>query len=160
MAKLKTDQKHRFGKSIQIKSKAYTVSSEGIIEVEEDMIVYAIENGFELVDKSIKFQSLEEHAKIKEVEGIINSAKLQAEEIIKQAHKEAEKIVKEAEDRVAVALTNGRVEEIEEMRNQLKVKTVKELTETLLSSGAKAEELKALKKDDLINLIIEGIYSK
>lgn len=158
MIKLRTDQKHRFGRAILIKGETFLVSATGEISVGENLVVYAIENGFELVDKNISFVSKQEQDKVKEVEQIISNAKLQAEQILSQARKEAEKIINDARWEAEKVKTISQVDERTEMKNKLTTKTVKELREILVVNGASAEELKGVTKDDLVDLIVDSSF--
>ena len=158
MIKLKTDQKHRFGKTVLINGEDVKVSLEGVISVDEEIVVYAIENGFVLVDKNVTFTSKQEQNKVKEVEQIISNAKLQAEQIISQANKEAEKIINDAKIEAEKVKAVAQVDERTELKNNLEPKTVKELRDILMVSGAKAEELKGIVKEDLIQLIVDNTF--
>lgn len=156
--KLRTEQKHRFGRAVNIHGEIIQVSLSGEISVEEDIVVYAIENGFELVDKNVTFTSKTEQNKAKEVEQIISNAKLQAEQIISTATKEAEQIIAKAKIEAEKVKIVAQVDEKTELRKQLENKTVKELKEILIVSGASQEELNGIKKEDLISLIVGSTF--
>lgn len=158
MIKLTTDQKHRFGKTVLINGESIKVSLSGEISVEEDIAVYALENGFELVDKNVTFKSKQEQDKVKEVEQIISNAKLQAEQIVSAAKKEAEKIIADAKIEAEKVKAIGQVDERTELKTNLESKNIKELREILMVSGVKAEELKGVAKEDLIQLIVDNAY--
>jgi len=159
MIKLITDKKHRFGKYILIKNKNMFVSPNGEIEVEENLVTYALEAGFELVDKDAKFISREEEVKIKEVNDILSSAKQNAEEIIKEAHREADKIIMEAKKAANIIIEDSGIEEKQEFESKLKDRKVEELREVLASSdNYDKETISKMKKQELIDAIMKIRY--
>jgi len=161
MIKLITDKKHRFNKQVLIGNKDVFINSNGEIEVEESLVTTALDVGFELVDKDVKFTSKEEAAKIKDVVDTLNSAKATAKEIIEEAKKEAEKIINEAQKRAEALLVNNGVGEKEEFLKKIQAMKVPELKEILVSSDKYSEEdLKVMKKEDLINAIMKIKYSE
>lgn len=159
MIKLITDKRHRFGKYILIKNKNIFVSSNGEIEVEENLVTYALEVGFELMDKDAKFTSRKEEIKIKEVNDILSSAKQNAEEIIKEAHREADKIIMEAKKAANVIIEDSGIEEKQEFESKLKDRKVEELREVLVSSdNYDKETISKMKKQELIDAIMKIRY--
>lgn len=158
MIKLKTDLKHRFGKSVSIQNQVIPVSETGEIQVEESIVALAIECGFELVDKNAVFTSKEEQAKVKEMTAIIESANLQAKEIIATAEKQAEEIIATAQKEAEKVTLSAQVDEKTEMKKKLGEQKVNDLRETLIVSGYSQEDVNSLKKEDLINLIVENTY--
>lgn len=158
MIKLKTDLKHRFGKSVFIQNQVIPVSETGEIQVEESIVALAIECGFELVDKNAVFTSKEEQAKVKEMTAIIESANLQAKEIIATAEKQAEEIIATAQKEAEKVTLSAQVDEKTEMKKKLGEQKVNDLRETLIVSGYSQEDVNSLKKEDLINLIVENTY--
>lgn len=161
MIKLITPLKHRFNKQILLGGKNIFVDSEGGIEVEESLVTTALESGFELVDKNVKFTSKEEAAKIEEVQNVLNSAKETAKEIIAEAEKEAVKIIAEAQKRAESIIIENNTEEQEEFKKKLEGRSVKDLVEILVSTDAFTEEdCKEMKKKDLIGAIMKAKFSK
>ena len=158
MIKLKTDLKHRFGKSVSIQNQVIPVSETGEIQVEESIVALAIECGFELVDKNAVFTSKEEQAKVKEMTAIIESANLQAKEIIATAEKQAEEIIATAQKEAEKVTLIAQVDEKTELKKKLGEQKVNDLRETLIISGYSQEEVNSLKKEDLINLIVEHTH--
>lgn len=158
MIKLKTDLKHRFGKSVSIQNQVIPVSETGEIQVEESIVALAIECGFELVDKNAVFTSKEEQAKVKEMTAIIESANLQAKEIIATAEKQAEEIIATAQKEAEKVTLSAQVDEKTEMKKKLGEQKVNDLRETLIVSGYSQEDVNSLKKEELINLIVENTY--
>lgn len=158
MIKLKTDLKHRFGKSVSIQNQVIPVSGTGEIQVEESIVALAIECGFELVDKNAVFTSKEEQAKVKEMTAIIESANLQAKEIIATAEKQAEEIIATAQKEAEKVTLSAQVDEKTEMKKKLGEQKVNDLRETLIVSGYSQEDVSSLKKEELINLIVENTY--
>ena len=158
MIKLKTDLKHRFGKSVSIQNQVIPVSGTGEIQVEESIVALAIECGFELVDKNAVFTSKEEQAKVKEMTAIIESANLQAKEIIATAEKQAEEIIATAQKEAEKVTLSAQVDEKTEMKKKLGEQKVNDLRETLIVSGYSQEDVNSLKKEELINLIVENTY--
>ncbi len=161
MIKLITDKRHRFNKQILLNNKNVLVNSNGEIEVEEDLVVAALESGFELVDKNVKFTSKAEAEKIKEVESTLNSAKETAKEIIAEAQREAAKIITEAQKRAGEIIIESNVEEEEDFRKKLQERKVNDLKEILISSDLFTEDdLKSMKKEELIDAIMKIKFSK
>ena len=158
MIKLKTDLKHRFGKSVSIQNQVIPVSGTGEIQVEESIVALAIECGFELVDKNAVFTSKEEQAKVKEMTAIIESANLQAKEIIATAEKQAEEIIATAQKEAEKVTLSAQVDEKTGMKKKLGEQKVNDLRETLIVSGYSQEEVNSLKKEELINLIVEHTH--
>lgn len=152
---LKTDQKHRFSRSIIINGTEVFINGQGHASVEEELVTYALESGFELVDPTVKFKSKEEDTKVKEVAEILTSARKQAEAIIKEAEEKALKIVAAAEEKAQSALDGGKTEAIVEMRTKLELKKVSELKEVLIASGVEVTSIETLKKAELINMIVD-----
>lgn len=158
MIKLKTDLKHRFGKSVSIQNQVIPVSGTGEIQVEESIVALAIECGFELVDKNAVFTSKEEQAKVKEMTTIIENANLQAKQIIADAEKQAEEIIATAQKEAEKVTLSAQVDEKTEMKKKLGEQKVNDLRETLIVSGYSQEDVNSLKKEELINLIVENTY--
>lgn len=159
MIKLITDKRHRFGKYILIRNKNVFVNSNGEIEVEENLVTYALEVGFELVDKNVKFTSKEEEIKIKEVNDILSSAKQNAEEIIEEAHREADRIIMEAKKTANVIIEDSGIEEKQEFESKLKDRKVEELRDVLASSdNYDKETINKMKKQELIDAIMKIRY--
>ena len=158
MIKLKTDLKHRFGKSVSIQNQVIPVSGTGEIQVEESIVALAIECGFELVDKNAVFTSKEEQAKVKEMTAIIESANLQAKEIIATAEKQAEEIIATAQKEAEKVTLSAQVDEKTEMKKKLGEQKINDLRETLIVSGYSQEDVNSLKKEELINLIVEHTH--
>lgn len=152
---LKTDQKHRFNRNVIIHETEVSVNGQGRASVDEELVTYALESGFELVDPNVKFKSKEEDTKVKEVADILTSAKNQAEAIIKEAEEKAVKIVAAAEEKAQNILDGGKTEALVEMRKKLEVKKVDELKEVLIASGVDVASLETLKKAELINMIVD-----
>ena len=158
MIKLKTDLKHRFGKSVSIQNQVIPVSGTGEIQVEESIVALAIECGFELVDKNAVFTSKEEQAKVKEMTAIIESANLQAKEIIATAEKQAEEIIATAQKEAEKVTLSAQVDEKTGMKKKLGEQKVNDLRETLIVSGYSQEEVNSLQQEELINLIVEHTH--
>jgi len=159
MIKLITDKRHRFGKSVLIKDTNFQVDNDGTIEVPEGLVTSALEVGFVLVDKDAKFTSDEEAKKIKDVDDIISSARMQAKEIISEAHQEAKKIIMEAQTQSNAIIINSGVEEKDEFLKKLQERKVDNLREVVASSDLYTQEqIATMKKADLINAIMEIRY--
>lgn len=155
MIKIVTKKSNRFNKTILINNKQVQVDGRGEAEVEENLVVYALEVGFDLVDPSAKFSSQEEMDKVSQVQDLLLSAKKQAEVIVAEAHKEAESIIEEARKKAGLILEEGHVDQKDFARKNLEEKTVKEIKEILASSGVEEDSYKNLKKEELIDLAIK-----
>lgn len=149
-----TNKPNRFGKLIQIKNEQVLVDKTGIAEISENLVIYALEAGFELEDQNVQFSSKEEQEKVLHVNEIIDQAKIQAGAIIEKAHLESEKIIEEARKKAGLILQDGHVEEKEQARKNLNDKSVKEIKDVLASSGVDENEYKNLKKEELIELAL------
>lgn len=157
---VKTGLRHRFGKSINIKGSTFNIDSKGITKVPEEIVPYALKEGFELVDPSVKFSSLEKQEQAQEISNLLESAKKQAQEIIESAKGEAERILIEARRQAGMLLEDAHVDEKQETRDLLSKKTVKELQEMAIVGGISEDKYKNLKKDDLIELLVESSFGK
>ena len=161
MIKLKTNKPHRFNRTILIGNNSVFVNNVGQIEVDENLVSTALTVGFELVDKDVKFTSVEEQKKVDDVNNILKAANAQAEEIIKNAKLEAERIITDANIQANAALVNSGVEEKEEFLKKLKERKVEELREIAVSSDAYTDEqVKEMKKAELIDVIMKLRYSE
>lgn len=161
MIKLITDRKHRFNKYILIGDKNVFIDSKGEIQVDENDVVAALDSGFELVDKDVRFTSKEEAKKVKEVTDILNSAKEQAKEIIAEAEREAKNIIMEAQKQANVIITESNVEEKDEFLKKIQDMKVDELREIVASSDVfTPEQYKGMKKAELIDAIMKIKYSQ
>jgi len=156
MIKLITDKKHRFNREILIKDKSVFVDSNGEINVNEDLVTYALEAGFELVDKNVKFTSKEEELKIKEVNDILEGAKSSAKEIIEEARREAERIILEAKKAANVIIEDSGVIEKEEFKKKLMGRKIEELKEIIASTDMYTkEQYNTMKKTEMIDAIMK-----
>ena len=158
MVEVFTDKKHRFGKTLVIGKVSVQVDEKGHAMVPKDLISQALINGFELVDKSIKYETEEEKKHVEEVNDILNSAKAQAGEIIAQAKKQAEEIIAQAKAEAGKITAEEQVDEKAEKEKELNTKKVEELKALCLDAGIPEESWKNLKKADLVNLLMKFIF--
>lgn len=157
-----TTLEHRFNRTITVgQGFQVLVNSEGEAFVDERVVPYALNAGFELKDKNVQFQTLEQQELAKQIDGLLESARAQADEIISKAQKEAEKIINEARGKAGLILEENQVDEKEEARKNLREKTVEELKVILIESKAPESEWKKItKKDDLIEYIMKISFSE
>lgn len=95
-----TTLEHRFNRTITVgQGFQVLVNSEGEAFVDEKVVPYALNAGFELKDKNVQFQTLEQQELAKQIDGLLESARAQADEIISKAQKEAEKISMRREEK-------------------------------------------------------------
>lgn len=161
MVKIFTTQKHRFGRTLTIgNGVAVVIDGKGNAEIDEANVAVALISGFELFDKTLKFKTEEEQAHIDEVQSVLESAKLQAEEIVKEAEKKAKEIIADAEKKANVILAEGHVNEKEAKRDELGSKTVKELQALAIEAGIEEGKYKGLKKEALVDLLISYIFEE
>lgn len=158
MVEVFTDKKHRFGKALVIGKVSVQVDEKGHAMVPKDLISQALINGFELVDKSIKYETEEERKHVEEVNDILSSAKAQAEEIIAQAKKQAEEIIAQAKAEAGKITAEEQVDEKAEKEKELNTKKVEELKALCHDAGIPEESWKNLKKADLVNLLMKFIF--
>ena len=160
MIKIKTELKHRFNRVINIKGNDYTIDAKGITEVPEDVVPYALKEGFILDDPNAKFESLEKQEEAKQIGILLENAHKQAEQIVSDAHKEADKIIADARKQAGLILEENQVDEKEEARKALSEKTVKELLEMAVLAEIPETETKDLKKAELIEVLIKHSFDK
>lgn len=160
MIKIKTELKHRFNRCINIKGKDYNIDEKGVTEVSEDVVPYALKEGFALVDPTVKFESLERQKEAEQISILLENAHKQAEQIVSDAHKEADKIIADARKQAGLILEENQVDEKEEARKALSEKTVKELLEMAVLAEIPETETKDLKKAELIEVLIKHSFDK
>lgn len=160
MIKIKTELKHRFNRCINIKGSDYNIDAKGVTEVPEDVVPYALKEGFVLVDPTAKFESLEKQKEAEQISILLENARKQAEQIVADAHKEADKIIADARKQAGLILEENQVDEKEEVRKALSEKTVKELLEMAVLAEIPETETKDLKKAELIEVLIKHSFDK
>lgn len=160
MIKVVTDKKHRFGQSLDISGKKISINSEGIAEVEEEMVPYVLVYGFELVDKSQAFDSVEQLGVKDKIELILTDAKTQANQIILEAETKAAEIVADANAKAGIILIENQVDEKKVYRDNLEKLTIDNLKEELSAAKVPEEQYKGKKKAELIDLIFSLAFSE
>lgn len=160
MIKIKTELKHRFNRVINIKGNDYTIDAKGITEVPEDVVPYALKEGFVLDDPNAKFESLEKQEEAKQIGILLENARKQADQIVADAHKEADQIIATARKQAGLMLEESQVDEKAAARKALAEKTVKELLEMATLADIPESETKDLKKSELIEVLIKNSFDR
>ena len=158
MVEIFTEKKNRFGKSLIVGNKTIQIDAKGHSMVPEDIVSQALISGFELVDKTVKFETEEEQKHVKEVNDLLECARQEAKSIIAEAEKKAKEIISQAEIEAGKIHEENQVDEKEAKKAELSSKKVDDLKALCADAGIPEEDWKNLKKAELVDLLMKFIF--
>ena len=158
MVEIFTEKKHRFGKALIVGNVTVQVDAKGHAMVPENIVSQALISGFELVDKTAKFETEEEQQHVKEVNELLDCARQEAKAIIAEAERKAKEIISQAEIEAGKIKEEGQVDEKEAKKAELSSKKVDDLKALCADAGIPEENWKNLKKAELVDLLMKFIF--